>query len=312
MLVLWILLALLFAALLLFGVLFYVGICRWPNRALADAIPPGVSGKWEQRVRDGVAWMRQQDTERICIRSYDGLKLAALFLPAAEAPPKGTIILVHGWRSSGYNDFSCAYQYYHGLGYNILNIFQRAHGESQGCFTCFGVKERYDCQSWARYVAERFGPEHDIFFSGISMGAASVMMATGLELPANVRGILADSGFTSPWEQFAHVLPRRFHLPVHPTIEIADLLCRCIAGFGFRVCSSIDALAGNKIPMLFVHGLADTFVPPEMSRRNYEACAAPKELLLVEGARHGLSYLVDEPRVSEKIKNFLRKWGTFS
>ncbi|MDO4732109.1 MAG: alpha/beta hydrolase [Bacillota bacterium] len=308
--ILWLVLALLLLLLLFLFALLYIGIFRWPRRFLREGAPSWAEEKWVQRIREGSAWMRQQQTERICIKSYDGLRLVGLFLPAELPEPKGSIILVHGWHSNGYDDFSCAYRFYHELGYNILNIFQRAHGESQGCFTCFGVKERYDCQGWARYMAERFGEEHDLFFSGISMGASSVMMASSLELPGSVRGLVADCGFTSAWEQFSHVLTRHFHLPAHPILELADLLCRCIAGFGFRDCSCPEALSQNQIPVLFVHGLADHFVPAHMSQSCYDACAAPKELVLVEGAGHGFSFLVEEERVSAKIKDFLKKWGT--
>lgn len=308
----WILLGLLLCGLLFLLILFYVGVCRWPDFLISNAIPLGLHGDWARRVREGVAWFRQQDTELVRIRAYDGVKLAARFLPADLEQPKGSIILVHGWRSSGLCDFSCAYKYYHDLGYNLLNVFQRGHGESGGRFTSFGIKERYDCQAWAWYLAKRLGPEQDIFLSGMSMGTATVLMATGLELPGNIRGIVADCGFNSPWDEMAHVLKHRIHLPVHPILELEDFLCRHLADFSFREYSAAEALAGNKIPVLFIHGLADTFVPPEMSRQNYAACAGEKEIILVEGAAHGLSFLADEARVSDGIENWLARWGTFS
>ena len=299
-------------ALILLAVLFTIGLCRTLRPIPADAVPPSVPQEYARLIREGVAWFRSQSTEPVSITSYDGLRLDGLLLPAETERTRGTLILVHGWRSSGYNDFSGAYQYYHDLGFRILNIFQRAHGTSQGRFTCFGVKERYDCQSWARYIQDRFGPEEDIFFSGISMGASAVLLAAGLELPANVRGIVADCGFTSAWDEFAYVLPHYFHLPARPILDIEDLLCRLIAGFGFRDCSVPESLAQATIPVLFIHGGADDFVPTEMGRRNYQACVAPKDLVIVEGAGHGLSYVTEQPRVQSAMENWFSKWGTFS
>lgn len=299
-------------SLLLLVSLFVVGLGRTPRSIPPDAVPPSVPQEYARLIRDGVAWFRSQKTEPVTITSYDGLRLDGCLLPAEVERPRGTIILVHGWRSSGYNDFCGAYAYYHNLGYRILNIFQRAHGTSQGWITCFGVKERYDCQSWARYIQERFGPEEDIFLSGISMGASTVLLAAGLDLPANVRGIVADCGFTSAWDEFAYVLPHYFHLPARPILDIENGFCRLFAGFGFRDCSVPEALAQATIPVLFIHGGADDFVPIEMGRRNYQACAAPKELLIVENAGHGLSYVVEPERVKNAIENWFKKWGTFS
>ena len=287
--------------------LFYVGICRFPKDP--EVTVPKKLLDHADEINSGIAWFKAQEPERVCIPAYDGTKLSGLYLGHEDA--RGTIILVHGFRSDAYYDFSCAFRFYYEQGYSLLAVFQRAHGESGGDYITFGVKERYDCRDWARYVLDRFGPEHDIFLSGISMGSATVMMAAGLGLPGSVRGIIADCGYTSPYDEFLEVLRRR-HVPVHPFIELAEVYARIFAGFSFRECSTLDAMRRSTVPVLFVHGEADRFVPARFSQENYDACIAEKQLLLVPGAGHGCSYLVDKPRCQAALSEFLTRHSTVS
>ena len=265
--------------------------------------------KYADIINAELDWFDAQAPERVSITSFDGLKLTGLYLPAENA--RGTMLLMHGFHSSAYRDFSCAFRLYHSLGYNILTVYQRAHGESEGKFITYGVKERFDCLEWCRYLNRRSGPEPDVFLSGISMGSSTVLMATGLELPENVRGVIADCGFTSPWDEFAYIMKKRMHLPlVHPLLDIVSAASKLIAGFGFRDYSVPRAMEKNRLPVLFVHGTADTFVPPEMTLENYAACHAPKELIMVEGAHHGESFLIETDRYVSAVKAFLSRWGT--
>lgn len=267
-------------------------------------------GEWMNyldRIEAGQEWFRSREKERIYIKSYDGLKLAADFLPA-EGESKRTIILFHGYRSKDYFDFSCAYEYYHSMGLNIISVFQRSHGPSEGKYICFGVRERYDCLAWCRYAAERFGTDSDIFLSGLSMGASTVMMASSLELPENVRGIISDCGFISPGEEFRHLM-RKMGMPQWPMLNMVGFLTKHVAGFGIDECSAEKEVAKGKTPMLFIHGEADDFVPAYMSRRCYEACAAEKELVTVPGAGHGVSFLIDSKRCAQALENFFERYS---
>lgn len=299
------LLALLVAVLFILAAgyaLFYMGCVRFPkNRGFLKPSPR--LAEYGGMIDAGIAWFKAQDPERIELPAYDGTRLVGYYLPAEDA--RGTIILFHGYRADCYRDFSCVYEFYHGLGYSLLNVCQRAHGESGGSYICFGVKERFDCRDWAKYVCDRFGPEHDIFLGGLSMGSTTVLMATGLELPKNVRGVIADCGFTSPYDEFKVVLKRGFRLPEHPFMDAAELFCRLFAGYGFRDCSTLDAMRTNTIPVLFIHGEADTFVPTRFSRENYNACRAEKKLVTVPGAGHGFSYLVATETCQAALREFL-------
>ena len=254
-------------------------------------------------------WFRQQNKERVMQTSYDGLKLAADILPADPGTERGVLILMHGFRGSAAHDFSCALEFYHELGYHLILPHQRAHGKSEGRYLCFGVKERYDCRMWAYYAATRFGDKMPIFLDGISMGASTVLMAAGLELPRNVKGIIADCGFTSPWEIFRFVLKKWFHLPAFPILHLTGILCRFAAGFGFRECSTLDVLSKSNLPVLFVHGTADELVPFWMGEQNYRACQGPKRFVKVEGASHGFSFLMEEERCKNELQEFLREYS---
>ena len=147
-----------------------------------------------------------------------------------------------------------------------------------------------------------------VLFMGISMGAATVLMASGLELPPNTRGIVADCGFTTPWDIMAHVARRDYKLPralLWVLLSLLDLLARAAAGFSLKGADTRQALAHTQLPVLFLHGEKDDFVPVSMTEENYHACASPKALRLVPGAEHAQSFGVDTPGCEETIQRFL-------
>ena len=164
-------------------------------------------------------------------------------------------------------------------------------------------------RTWSQYLLDRFGADHPVVLDGVSMGAASVLMSLGTGLPENVRGVIADCGFTSPYDEFAHVLKTRLHLPLHPIADIAQVFSRLFAGFDFRACSTVDALRQNPLPVLLVHGERDTFVPCRFSQENYEACAGDKKLIFVPEAGHGASYLIERERCQAELIAFLDRFA---
>ena len=254
-------------------------------------------------IRGGVKWLLDRQPEEAEIESFDGLRLRALYLPAENA--RCTAILMHGYRSEFLWDFAGAYELLHGYGCNLLVPWQRAHGKSEGRVICMGMKERRDCADWARYIERRNGKDLPIVLEGMSMGSATVLMATGQPLPENVRGVVADCGYSSIYREFAHVLHRRMHLPTHPIIDTCSLFCRLFFGFGYKEYSTAQALRRSKLPLLLIHGEADNFVPAYFSKENYEAsAAADKTLVLVPGAAHGCSFLVDPERCKKEIFAF--------
>lgn len=242
--------------------------------------------------------------EDVFITSFDGLRLHAKFYAASErkAPVQ---IMFHGYKSSAERDFCGGLREGIDGGFNVLLVDQRAHGESEGKYLTFGVNERFDCLSWASYAAERFGNDVKIYLYGISMGASTVLMASALPLPKSVSGIVADCGYTSPKAIICSVL-RDHHVPAAPVYAVAKLGARLFCGFDLDSASAPDALRRSHIPVLFIHGDDDRFVPCRMSRENFEASAAEhKKLLIVHNAGHGLSYMLDRPAYLSALHEFL-------
>ena len=256
-------------------------------------------------IEHGVKSFHAADKEDVYIKSRDGLKLHGYLLTKENA--RGTFILIHGWRSRPAYDFSAIWEKYRDMGYNVLAIEQRTIGKSEGKYICFGVKEQYDLIDWACYVGTRFGEQSPIIFSGISMGSSTVMFAVGNdELPKNVIGAIADCGFTSAWDEFCYLLRTQYHLPKFPFLYIADLYARIFCGISFREYNSTETLKNAKIPILFIHGEADDFVPLENTQKSYAACASRRELFTVKDAGHGLSYLVDRENGDKRLTEFIQ------
>lgn len=261
-------------------------------------------GKYYQTILSGANFVKEHDGQPIQIKSDDGLMLYGEFIPAKD--PKGTILLAHGYRSNKYLEFGEVFSFYHGKGLNILTVDQRAHGKSEGRFITFGVKESRDMEAWIRYHNEHIG-QYPMILSGLSMGASTMLYLADAELPDNVRGIIADCGFTSPKEIIGAVYRKTIHLPAGPSLWAADLFARLLAGFSLTEKNTMKSLANSKLPVLMVHGAADDFVPCEMTRRGYDACGGKKTLLIVEGADHAISFLVDRPRYTKMVTDFLKE-----
>ena len=306
---LWIGIPVLVLALLAVGV--YLALRRFYKIAFARAAEPQLDinmlgAPWTpylDQIQTGMAWVNSHFDERVDITAFDGLKLHAGVILRENA--RGTALLFHGYRSRGCLDFSCSAPFYHELGLNLVIVDERACGESEGDAITFGMKERRDVVSWLAWIRERFGADEAVILGGVSMGCATVLMSLGLDLPANVKGVIADCGYTSPWAELAHVLRRDYHLPPFPWMPLMNLMVRRRIGCDLHI-STVDALKQNeRIPVFLVHGGADDFVPTDFGRENYAACAAEKELLIVPGAGHAVSFLVDPETYRARAAAFL-------
>lgn len=262
-------------------------------------------GPFFNDVKEGERDLISQNAEVLEIKSFDGLTLRALWLKCDNA--KRTVLCVHGYQSRGTRDFSCVWRYYSSIGCNLLIIDHRACGKSEGEYITFGVKERFDVAAWAKKAAET-APDLPIFLDGISLGGTTVLLASELPMPENVVGIVADCGFTSPWDICKHVVNHYMKIPAFPSLNIANLYCRAFAGFSLKETSAQRALEKNKYPIFFLHGGKDDFVPTEMSRINFEAARSEKELHIVEEATHGLSYLYEPERCQKAINDFFLRY----
>ena len=251
------------------------------------------------------AWLERTPHELVFTQSYDGLRLAARYVPCENA--RGTILLFHGWRSFPEIDFGAAFAFYHGQGLNLLLVDQRAQGRSQGRYITFGIRERRDVPTWIAWHNAHFGSDVPLLISGLSMGATTVLMAAGEPLAANVRGVIADCGFSSP-AGIIGKLAKENHIPAAPVLFLLNLQTRLFAGFGLKEYSTLTAMPRATLPTFFAHGEKDGFVPCEMTKRAHAACASKdKSLLLVPEAGHGQSYLVQPEEYRARICAFLER-----
>lgn len=242
--------------------------------------------------------------ERVSIRSFDGLRLNGRYYHTKDGAPLA--ILCHGYRGTPSRDFCGGADIFFGLGFNVLLIEERAHCSSGGHSITFGVKERFDVLSWTGYAVERFGPEVRILLAGISMGAGTVLMASELDLPGNVRGILADCPFTSPAEIITE-FGRANGIPMKLAYPFAALGARLFGGFSLTAADAAEAVKNAKVPILLIHGEADELVPCAMGRRIAEANPEMIEFHAFPNAGHGLSYVEDTDRYTELVKIFCGK-----
>lgn len=251
-------------------------------------------------------WLKQQHFENLEITSHDGLKLKAKLLKADVDTDK-VLIAVHGYRSYNLKEYAYYIKFYHDLGFHILMPDNRAHGESEGKYIGFGWLDRLDCMQWINEIKKYFDKDLQIVLHGISMGSATVLMASGEELPDDVKCIISDCGFTSVLDEFEHEL-KLAHIPPALILPTATLLSKKRVGYSFKEASTIDQVKKSKTPTLFIHGDQDDFVPTYMVYDLYNACGADKDLLIVEGAGHAQSYLVNQELCEKTIIEFMSQY----
>ena len=246
--------------------------------------------------------LKNSKCKRVEITSRDGIRLVG-HLHTCEHP-KRVILAMHGWRSSWDQDFGMISDFWNRNDCTVLYVEQRGQNSSGGEYMGFGMLERFDCVDWVNWLNSQFGTKMPVYLAGVSMGASTVLMAAGLDLPDNVKGIAADCGFTSAQEIWKHITTDNLHLSYGiRRFDIEDL-CRRKIQLAPSDCSTVDALRNTKIPVLLIHGTDDTFVPVEMSYENYKACGGPRKLLVVPGADHGMSYYVDKEAYEKTAKEF--------
>lgn len=239
--------------------------------------------------------------EEVNITAQDGTHLCGKLYMLD--PSKPFAMMMHGYKSVALVDFCGGYEMVDELGYNKLIIDQRAHGKSGGHTITFGIRESDDCLSWVKYLTDRFGKDIKIALIGVSMGAATVTMATGRAMPPEVKCVIADCGYSSPKEIIIKVMRDR-HIPASMYL-FAKTGARIFGGFSVEEYSSAEAVRHSATPILFIHGEADSFVPCDMSRELYAACISQKRLLTVEGAEHAVSAVVDAKAYREAVFGWL-------
>lgn len=286
---------------------FAAGRCAqplWRVHKLLKALRKGP--RVRKAEREPFRWLKSRKLKRVEIKSREGLRLTGHLLTHPEA--ERIVLMFHGWRGSWGEDCAALAKGLYEEKSSVLLVNQRAHKRSGGAYIGFGVLERYDCLEWLKYLEENTC-ELPIYLLGVSMGAATVLMASGMDLPERVKGIIADCGFTSPYEMVCIFAEKYLKIKEKSMVEAVNDLCRKRAGYDFKEYSTLEAVKKCRVPVFFAHGTGDDFVPWEMTMRNYEACASDKKLFLAEGAAHTKSYLSDSGKYMNAAAGFFHWRG---
>lgn len=265
-------------------------------------VPDGAAfDPYREKMLDGIDRICELPFERWTITSHDGLKLVGKFYEGEKGKP--VVLFFHGYRSSAERDSSGGAQFCREKGYSMLLVDQRCHGESEGRTITFGIQERQDCKGWAEEIVDRLGTDVKILLAGVSMGAATVLSASELDLPEQVKGIWADCGYATTADVLRHTA-RRWGWPEWPAYQLVKLGARLYGGFSPEECSPVEAVKHTDLPILLVQGTEDTMVPCEMASEIQTACKGPVTLVTVRGAEHGISFYVDTPTYRAALEKF--------
>lgn len=263
---------------------------------------------YEEFREDMVRWqkqLRELKHESFEIRSHDGLTLRGKYYEYEKGAPLE--IMFHGYEGNADRDLSGGVERCFHLKRNTIIVNQRAHGDSEGHVITFGYKEKLDCLRWIDFAVEHFGPEQEIIITGVSMGAATVLLASGESLPKNVVSVLADCPYSSTREIICKIV-REMGLPVkiiYPLIRLGAII---FGGFDPDKCEPEEAVKRATVPIIFVHGDADDFVPLYMSEKMYEVCSAGKALYVSPGAGHGLAFPKNQEGYYKAVRDFECVW----
>lgn len=239
--------------------------------------------------------------------NQEGKKLHAYYVAASESTQR-TAVIVHGYTDNAIRMFMIAYLYNHDLGFNVLLPDLQYHGESEGEAIRMGWKDRLDVMEWMQLANDLFGGNTRMVVHGISMGAATTMMVSGEKQPEYVKCFVEDCGYTSVWEQFSKELDEQFGLPEFPLLYVADFLCQIRYGWGFKEASPLKQVAKCELPMLFIHGDQDKFVPTWMVYPLYEAKPGSKQLWIAPGSEHAFSYRDHRDAYTAQVSDFVNRY----
>ncbi len=256
------------------------------------------------RVGQAQKWMKTTLYEDVYIKSFDGLKLHAYKVPNGGS--NKWCIIAHGYMASGLDLIVEAKAFYE-LGFNLLMLDLRGHGKSEGSYIGMGWHDRLDVKKWIEYIVNENGNSSIILY-GVSMGATTVMMVLGEQLPSNVRLAIEDCGYNSIKEEVEYLVNFMFGLPAWPIVSAANLITKLRAGFFLGDGNCVEQLKKNKLPVLFIHGDSDTFVPTSNLEKLFKASNGPKEKLIIENASHAKSLVMDFDLYWDTIKSFLDKY----
>lgn len=260
--------------------------------------------KQQKKLNEIINWTEKQSFDIVEINSADGLKLKARFLRNENSNGQA-VILAHGYKGNS-EQMPGITKFYYDQGYDVLKPDARGHGLSDGNYIGYGWHDRKDYVKWVQFLIDEHRVD-TIFLHGFSMGAAAVLMTSGEQLPPEVKGIIADSGYTTVLEELSHQLKYMYRLPAFPIMQVTSAITNVRAGYNFVEASALESVGKNKLPLLIIHGDKDQLVPTEMGQRIFDKANSEKELWIVTDAGHTEAYTVAEEEYQERLKTF---WST--
>ncbi len=273
-------------------------------------LPPGeIYEPFYPQMKVWVDSIRSMDRKSVEITSFDGLKLRGYYYE--YSPDSPLELIFHGYGGNAERDLSGGVERCFALGRSVILIDQRGAGRSEGKVCSFGINERRDCLDWIKFATESFGKDRPLIIGGVSMGAATVMMASGEDLPKNVVCVMADCGYSSAKKIIKKVV-HEMKLPEDLLYPFIKLGARIYGHFDLEETSPVEAVARSKTPIVFIHGDNDDFVPHSMSVECFNACKAAKKLVTIEGADHGLAYPVNPDKYVSSLAEFEKEANLFN
>lgn len=258
---------------------------------------------------DWIEWRDQQAFERFHTKAFDGIDLQGYFLEAKE-PTNKFVIFAHGYLGNAFDMTLFGKYYYEELGFHLFTPDLRGHGESGGNYIGFGWHDRLDLIKWVDEIIAQFGEDVEIVLHGLSMGAATVLMVSGEDLPQQVKAIIADSPYTSVYDLFAYQLKRMFHLPDRLFLPMTSVVTKQKANYSLKEASALEQVKKTSVPILYVHGESDTFVPTRMSEELYEATTSEKHLVTFPNSNHGEAVVLHREEFFEVVREFVERYMT--
>ena len=260
----------------------------------------------DKNLNDAQKWLEEKSNySDKYIESYDKLQLHSYVV--SQNSNKWAIV-VHGYGGSG-KLMSDKSKYFYDMGYNVLIPDLRGHGKSEGDYIGMGWKDRLDIISWINFIINE-NPNAEIVLHGTSMGAATVLMTSGENLPSNVKAIVADCAYTSAWDEFSYQLETYLKVPSYYILNVTNMVTKLKAGYSLKEASALESVKKATVPILFIHGDKDKFVPYSMMDKLYDATNSPKEKLTIEGGEHANSDLVSPFLYWLTVEDFLNQYVT--
>ena len=260
----------------------------------------------DENLNDAQKWLEEKSNySDKYIESYDKLQLHSYVV--TQNSNKWAIV-VHGYGGSG-KLMSDKSKYFYDMGYNVLIPDLRGHGKSEGDYIGMGWKDRLDIISWINFIIKE-NPSAEIVLHGTSMGAATVLMTSGENLPSNVKAIVADCAYTSAWDEFSYQLETYLKVPSSYILNVTNMVTKLKAGYSLKEASALECVKKATVPILYIHGDKDKFVPYSMMDKLYDATISPKEKLTIEGGEHANSDLVSPFLYWLTVEDFLNQYVT--